>query len=133
MFFACGIWCLADVLSVSPSSQQTTSNMRRKTPTSPIILAEIKQRRWNWIGNVIRINALRCNFKDRIKTDRSNTGRRRRGRPKETWRRSFIRTRNEGEWMTWAQVEHGVEHLARNRGGCRSLVLALCATRHEGS
>ena len=23
MFFACGIWCLADVLSISPSSEQT--------------------------------------------------------------------------------------------------------------
>ena len=23
MFFACGIWCLADVSSVSPSSEQT--------------------------------------------------------------------------------------------------------------
>ena len=23
MFFTCGIWCLADVLSVSPSSEQT--------------------------------------------------------------------------------------------------------------
>ena len=25
MFFACGIWCLADVSSVSPSSEQTYS------------------------------------------------------------------------------------------------------------
>ena len=23
MFFACGMWCLADILSVSPSSEQT--------------------------------------------------------------------------------------------------------------
>ena len=29
--------------------------------------------------------------------------------------------------LSWAQVEH----LARNRGGWRSLVLALCATGHE--
>ena len=25
MFFACGIWCLADVSSVSPSSEQTAA------------------------------------------------------------------------------------------------------------
>ena len=24
MFFACGIWCLADISSVNPSSEQTT-------------------------------------------------------------------------------------------------------------
>ena len=27
MFFACGMWCLADVLSVSPSSEQTKTNL----------------------------------------------------------------------------------------------------------
>ena len=26
MFVACGIWCLADVSSVSPSSEQTNTN-----------------------------------------------------------------------------------------------------------
>ena len=55
-----------------------------------------------------------------------NAGRRRRGRPKETWRRSFEREMKENG-LSWAQVEH----LARNRGGWRSLVLALCATGHE--
>ena len=55
-----------------------------------------------------------------------NAGRRRRGRPKETWRRSFEREMKENG-LSWAQVEH----LARNRGSWRSLVLALCATGHE--
>ena len=49
-----------------------------------------------------------------------NAGRCRRGRPKETWRRSFVREMKENG-LTWAQVEH----LARNRGGWRSFVLAL--------
>ena len=30
MFFACGIWCLADVSSVSPSSEQTIRIVSRK-------------------------------------------------------------------------------------------------------
>ena len=55
-----------------------------------------------------------------------NAGRRRRGRPKETWRRAFEREMKENG-LSWAQVEH----LARNRDGWRSLVLALCATGHE--
>ena len=28
MFVACGIWCLADVSSVSPSSEQTEDNLQ---------------------------------------------------------------------------------------------------------
>ena len=28
MFFACGIWCIADVSSVSPSSEQTLDQQR---------------------------------------------------------------------------------------------------------
>ena len=40
-----------------------------------------------------------------------NGGRRRRRRPKETWRRSFEQEMKE-DGLSWAQVEH----LARNRG-----------------
>ena len=42
MFFACGIWCLADVLSVSPSSEQTICvvilSFLEKTPYSKIVI-----------------------------------------------------------------------------------------------
>ena len=40
--------------------------------------------------------------------------------------RAFEREMKENG-LSWAQVEH----LARNRDGWRSLVLALCATGHE--
>ena len=37
MFVACGIWCLADVYSVSPSSEQTVRDrvlaLRQSAPT----------------------------------------------------------------------------------------------------
>ena len=32
MFFACGIWCVADVSSVSPSSEQTNARNVSYTP-----------------------------------------------------------------------------------------------------
>ena len=40
MFVACGIWCLADVSSVSPSSEQTLFffSMRKVTEVSEISL-----------------------------------------------------------------------------------------------
>ena len=33
MFVACGIWCLADVSSVSPSSEQTGESGPQSAPT----------------------------------------------------------------------------------------------------
>ena len=34
MFVACGIWCLADVSSVSPSSEQTAAKIQTLTPNA---------------------------------------------------------------------------------------------------
>ena len=89
-----------------------------------LLLTEIKRRRWTWIRHVIIMPsdaipkiALRWT---------PNAGRRRWGKPNETWRRTVEREMKENG-LSWAQVEH----LARNRGNWQSLVLALCATGHE--
>ena len=66
-------------------------------------MTEIERRRWTWIGYVIRMQS------DAIPkialTWTPDAGRRRRGRPKETWRRSFERDMKENG-LTCAQVEH---------------------------
>ena len=95
----------------------------RKTSTSPT-MSVIKWRRWTWIGHIIRMppNAIP---KITIRWT-PNAGRRKRGRPEETWRKSVERGMKDNG-LIWAQVEH----LARNRSGWRSLVSALCATGHE--
>ena len=36
MFVACGIWCLADVSSVSPSSEQSASESLKMTSTQVV-------------------------------------------------------------------------------------------------
>ena len=46
MFVACGIWCLADVSSVSPSSEQTHG------------MAEVMEKSWNFISLVQRFRAV---------------------------------------------------------------------------
>ena len=115
--------CLRRILNIFWPNTISNIELHRKASTSSI-MTEIKQRRWTWMGRVIRMPsdaipkiALRWT---------PNAGRHRRGRPKETWRRSFAREMKENG-LSWAQVEH----LVRNRGGWRSLVLALCATGHE--
>ena len=37
MFVACGIWCLADVSSVSPSSEQTGELWASKSEVLPLV------------------------------------------------------------------------------------------------
>ena len=115
--------CLRRILHTFWPNTISNIELHRKTLTS-FIMTEIKRRRWTWIGHVIRMPsdaipkiALRWT---------PNAGRRRRGRPKETWRRSFEREMKENG-LSWVQVEH----LARNKDGWRSLVLALCATGHK--
>ena len=115
--------CRRRILNIFWPNTISNIELHRKTSTSSI-MTEIKRRRWTWIGHVIRMPS------DAIPKIALRwtpiAGRRRRGRPKETWRRSFEREMKENG-LSWAQVEH----LARNRGDWRSLVLVLCATGHE--
>lgn len=53
-------------------------------------------------------------------------GRRKRGRPKTTWRRMVQAERNGAEWTSWAPVRRA----AANRQGWRNDVRALCASWH---
>ena len=84
------------------------------------------RRRWTWIGYVVRMPS---DVIPKITLRWTpNAGRRRRGRPKETWRRSFEREMKKNG-LSWAQVEH----LARNRGRLAiSCVGLLCHRARRG-
>ena len=47
MFVACGIWCLADVSSVSPSSEQTGELSEQRLGNRPSRLGNLLRRRAN--------------------------------------------------------------------------------------
>ena len=84
----------------------------------------IMKRRWTWIGHVLRQDE-----ESLAKTALYWTpeGKRRRGRPKTTWRRTVeAEMRNGGK--TWGQLSR----LAEDRSEWRNFVAALCARRHEG-
>ncbi|XP_063426868.1 uncharacterized protein LOC134710440 [Mytilus trossulus] len=88
------------------------------------IRAEIKERRWKWIGHVLR--------KDKDDITKISLrwtpaeGKRKRGRPKETRRRTI-----ESELgiigMTWGEAERK----AQDGQQWRALVVASCANAHE--
>ena len=85
---------------------------------------EIRCRRWNWIGHIMRKNR-----EEHCVTalEWRPEGRRRPGRPKTTWRRMVEDERRVAGWQSWMTVRA----LAANRTGWKEDVKALCALWHE--
>ena len=79
---------------------------------------EVRARRWRWIGHVCRMEKTALpQTAQRWTAD----GKRRRGRPKETWRRTVEREMKE-QGLTWDKVNT----MAQDRGQWRELVEAFC-------
>ena len=82
---------------------------------------EIKRRKWNWIGHVLRLPA------DEIPKqalDWNPQGNRKRGRPKMTWRRTVLEEATKMK-KSWSEIKS----LAQNRIRYRSFVDALCSSK----
>ena len=84
----------------------------------------ITRRRWRWIGHVMR--------KDRDDITRTALhwtpeGKRKRGHPKTTWRRTV-----EGEIKDLNHTWDTIQRLAQDRKEWKTFVAALCARRHNG-
>ena len=67
------------------------------------ISSEVRRRRWNWIGHLIRRER---NDDYAIALGWTPEGRRKRGRPKTTLRRMVESERNHAGWRTWTAVRH---------------------------
>ena len=85
---------------------------------------EIRRRRWNWIGHILRKNRQEHRI---TALEWRPEGRRRPGRPKPTLRRMVEDERRVAGWQSWTTVRA----LAANRTGWKENVKALCALRHE--
>ena len=99
------------------SNQKLLERTRQTT-----ILTTIKRRRWKWFGHVSRKH---LNDITRVSTTWTpDSGKRRRGRPKETWRRTILKEAKElGKSM------EELQHLAKDRERWKFLVAALHATQ----
>ena len=78
----------------------------------------IADRRWRWLGHVLRLESTNH---AKVSLTWSPEGRRRRGRPKTTWRRTV-----ESEWRrlgfnSWTQIEQ----LAKDRAKWKELTYGL--------
>ena len=82
---------------------------------------EIRKRRWNWIGHVLRKDATdNC----RVALGWQPEGKRAVGRPKTTWRRTVENERKSEGWNSWREVKV----IAEDRVGWKTRVAAVCAS-----
>ena len=84
------------------------------------ISGEVKRRRWNWIGHVLRKDA-DCDCA--VALGWRPEGKRSRGRPKMTWRRMVEAERDIAGWQSW----NAARRVAVSRPQWRESVRALCA------
>ena len=83
----------------------------------------LKRKRWVWIGHVLRRPQENIT---RTALRWTPEGKRRRGRPKMTWRRTIESEMKEHN-LTWGKLEKK----AKDREEWKALVLALCASGHN--
>ena len=84
---------------------------------------EVLKRKWGWIGHTLRKEPSNVT---RQALEWNPQGKRKVGRPKESWRRSVEKEAKEAGW-TWSHLKK----MAQNRTRWRSFVAALCPTWDE--
>ena len=113
--------CLRRIVRVCWPNTISNEDLYDMTATRPIT-EEIKRRRWRWIGHVLRLPPTAI---ARVALRWTPDGRRGRGRPKETWRRT-VETEMKQQGWTWGFLERA----AQDRSKWKDLVEALCAHEH---
>jgi len=109
--------CLRRILRIFWPMKVTNTELYCRTKTSPVG-EMIKSRRWRWIGHVLRKPQ---NDNPRVALTWTPEGKRKRGRPRTTWRRSAEAERKELGWQTWNEA--GTD--AKDRERWRSMVSSL--------
>ena len=111
--------CLRNIINIRWTDVISNADPWDKTGQSPIEV-KIKKRKWGWIGHTLRKSPSNVT---KQALDWNPQGKRKVGRPKQTWRRSTDAEVN-AIGATWAQLRR----TSQNRVRWRSVVAALCST-----
>lgn len=111
--------CLRRILRIRWQQRITNKRVVEMAEVNDIS-CEVRRRRWNWLGHILRREGSNDCF---TALGWIPEGRRARGRPKTTWRRTVEKERNKAGWKSW-EVAKAV---ARNRECWSESVTALCA------
>ena len=115
--------CLRNIMKIKWKDPVRNEDLLRRTKMRPIS-EEVSRRRWKFIGHTLRQDPT---SDWNIALTWAPEGRRKRGRPKTTWRRTVERERADAGSRSWNETRVA----AANRIDWRRSVEALCATRHE--
>lgn len=112
--------CLRKILGIYWPNTITNGQLYQQTDFEPVEQM-IKKKKWSWIGHTLRKpHDSLC----RQALDWNPQGNRRRGRPKQTWRR-----RNDNELVEAGITWNEAKTTASNRRRWKNLSEALCSTR----
>ena len=114
--------CLRKLFNIRWPEKIANKELWQKAEQEPVE-AQVRRRKWGWIGHTLR--------KPTSSTTRqallwNPQGKRKRGRPKNSWRRDTEAELKEND-TTWKEAEKA----AQNRVRWRSIVDGLCSTRSE--
>jgi len=115
--------CLRKILRIFWPDKISNRELWEKTKQKPVE-EDIKHRRWGWIGHTLRKPD---NSITRQSLSWNPQGKRKRGRPKNTWRRDLEADIRQSGY-TWNQLER----MAKDRKRWRSVVGGLCSRRSDG-
>jgi hypothetical protein len=115
--------CLRKIYKIYWPNTISNADLYKLAKQEPLVTT-IRRRRWRWVGHTLRRE--RDNI-TRTALRWTPEGRRRRGRPKNTWRRTL-----EAEAQTQKKTWSDLETIAKNRRAWSDLTAALCASNgHE--
>ena len=114
--------CLRRILKIFWPNTISNNDLHARTNCTPIA-QQVRQRRWRYIGHTLRKQRTAL---PRIALRWTPDGKRKRGRPKETWRRTVEKEMKNNGW-TWGFLER----CSGDRPRWRSLVAALCDDHEE--
>jgi len=109
---------LRRIMNIHWPERISNQELWRRTNQTPIE-AEIRKRKWGWIGHTLRKPVDNINRQSLVWNPQ---GKRKRGRPKNTWRRDTI-TEFERRGYRWQQLER----IALDRSEWKAFVCGLCS------
>ena len=115
-------FCLRNILRIRYPDVISNQELWERTNQQPIE-HEIKRKRWRWLGHTLRKPAENIT---RTALKWNPQGKRKRGRPRNTWRRD-LEADFRGLGLSWNELERA----AQDRPGWRGLVDGLCFKRGE--
>jgi hypothetical protein len=115
--------CLRQILQIRWPIVISNINLWARTQQIPVE-EEIRKKRWGWIGHTLRKPQSSIT---RQALTWNPQGRRKRGRPRHSWRRDI-----DLDVKTYSTTCSQLERKAQDRGLWRTVVDGLCSSRSEG-